>query len=149
LCGRFVQELVGGGASSSVAAALPASSLLCWRSSSRSSAGLGHLLQRYGVCWGCCAGLVAGSCSLSPRRRGSPMAGADPGAAEVGAWPRSMYDRRWPFLLRLLRKPVCDGTSPAHGGGRFFLRWRWPAMRRTTTEDSGRIQGFFCNFLVV
>ena len=59
-----------------------------------------------------------GSCSLFPWWRWSPTAGADLGDGEVGARPRSMDDHLHSFLLRLLQKSVCDGTSPIHGGGR-------------------------------
>jgi hypothetical protein len=42
-------------------------------------------------------------------------------------------------------KPVCDGTSPTRGGARLLLWWRWPAIGKTTTVDSRRIQGHRCN----
>jgi hypothetical protein len=42
-------------------------------------------------------------------------------------------------------KPVCDGTPPTHGGARLLLWWRWPAIGKTTTVDSRRIQGHHCN----
>jgi hypothetical protein len=90
---------------------------------------------------GCCGWRLAGSGSISPRRRRSSMACLDPGAGRAGAWPRSMGDRRRlhpvfkdECLLRLLSKPTDDGAPPAHGGARCLLR-RWRPATTTPSMD--------------